>query len=265
MLALFAGQGGLPGAVLARLPEPPLVFSLSDFLPDGLDPDLTFRIEHLGSVLGELKARGVTDVCFAGAVSRPPIDPAQIDPATFPLVPVLQQAMASGDDGALRGVIAVFEQAGFAVRGVDDIAPDLLPAPGVLTGTPGDGHRRDAARGAAIVAAMGAADIGQACAVHRGQAIAVEGIFGTDWMLDTLSARPDDGGGLLFKAPKPAQDRRMDLPTVGPATVAAVARAGLDGIVIAAGGVIVLDQAAVIAACDEAGLFFWVHDPRTNG
>jgi DUF1009 family protein len=75
--------------------------------------------------------------------------------------------------------------------------------------------------------------------------------------------RPDPalGRGLLYKAAKPGQDRRIDLPAIGPDTVAAVARAGLGGIAFEAGGTILLDRAATIAACEAAGLFLWARDP----
>lgn len=263
MLAVIAGRGTLPAAVAGAVSEPVVVCALAGTHPDGLDVDLWFRIETLGSLLAELKQRGVTAVCLAGGIDRPAVDPAAIDAATLPLVPVIQQALMSGDDGALRAAIAVFEGAGFAVRAAHEIAPDLLMASGCATQVqPDTAAQRDAEHGAAIVAAMAVADVGQACVVKGGQALAIEGVFGTDWMLGSLSERPDGTGGVLYKAPKPGQDRRADLPTIGPATVAAVAEAGLAGIVIEAGGVIVLDQAAVIAACDAAGLFLWVREAR---
>ena len=65
-------------------------------------------------------------------------------------------------------------------------------------------------------------------------------------------------GGVLFKAPKPDQDRRVDLPTIGPETARGVVVAGLDGIVIADRGVMVLDQQKVRDTLDRAGLFLWV-------
>ena len=105
---------------------------------------------------------------------------------------------------------------------------------------------------------MSAADIGQCCAIRARQAIAVENTFGTNWMLQSLRQRPDGQGGILFKAPKPGQDRRADLPAVGPPTVELAAQAGLSGIVLEAGSVIVLEQEEVVAACDRLGLFLWL-------
>ncbi|WP_293573523.1 UDP-2,3-diacylglucosamine diphosphatase LpxI [Phaeobacter sp.] len=259
MLALIAGRGALPAEVAARLAARPLVCAMQGSEPDHIDPELTFRLEHLGSFIARLTASGVTEICLAGAVGRPPIDPREIDAQTMPLVPVLQAALTDGDDGALRAIIGLFEQAGMTVRTAHDVAPDLLMGEGVVSDTqPGEIDHADAARGSAVVAAMSQADVGQSCAIRRGQAIAVENLFGTDWMLQALQARPDGTGGLLFKAPKAGQDRRADLPTIGPQTVELAAAAGLSGIVLEAGGVIVLDQDEVIAACNRHGLFLWL-------
>jgi len=263
MLALIAGRGGLPDAIASAQEVAPLICALEDNAPDRLEVDLWFRLETLGSLLETLKSRGVDRVCMAGAIRRPEVDSAAIDAATLPLVPVLTEALRAGDDGALRAVIAIFEAQGFAVLAAHEAASDLLLPPGVPTAAePAEAHRADAVRAAGIVAAMAAVDIGQACAVLRGQALAVEGAFGTDWMLAGLAERPDGEGGLLFKAPKPGQDRRADLPTIGPETVRAAAGAGLEGVVIEAGGVIVLDQPGVIAACDRLGLFLWSREPQ---
>ena len=71
--------------------------------------------------------------------------------------------------------------------------------------------------------------------------------------------RPDPGGarGVFYKAPKPGQDRRIDLPALGPDSVAQAAAAGLAGIAWEADGVILLDRDAMVAAADAAGLFLW--------
>jgi hypothetical protein len=67
---------------------------------------------------------------------------------------------------------------------------------------------------------------------------------------------------VLAKAPKPAQETRVDLPTIGPATVQAAARAGLAGIVGEAGRLLVLDREALIAQADELGLFVLGVEPH---
>lgn len=267
-LAIIAGRGGLPAALVAAMAERPLVAALDGHPPDGLTADVVFRVERLVPFLRRLAEEGVETVAFAGAVQRPRLDPAMFDPDTAQMVPRLLAAMQAGDDATLREVIALFEEAGFAVAGIDAIAPALVPGPGLLAGTPGPQDQADAARAARIVAALGAADVGQGAVVAQGLCLAAEALPGTDAMLAAVAAlpaglRPDParGRGLLYKAPKPGQDRRIDLPALGPATVARVAKAGLGGIAWEAGGVICLDLPGMIAAASEAGLFLWSRAP----
>lgn len=264
-LALIAGRGDLPAALVAKLDVPPLVCALDGFAPRGLDVDQVFRVERLALFLRALEDAGVRQVIFAGAVERPRLDPALFDPATAQMVPRLLAAMQAGDDATLREVIAIFEEFDFEVIGVGDVAPDLLPAAGLLCGTISDADAADALRAADIVAALGAVDIGQGAVVAQGLCLAVESLPGTDAMLEFVAQtarRPNPNGakGVFFKAPKPAQDRRIDLPTLGVATVARAAAAGLAGIAWQAGGVILLDQEAMIAAAQEAGLFLWARE-----
>lgn len=294
MLALIAGTGALPPALVARLDTPPLVCAMRGFEPS-LPVDIGFRLEHLGSFLAKLKKRGVTRICMAGAVRRPPVDPAEIDAATAPLVPRIQAALTQGDDGALRVFIGIMEEMGFSVVPAHDVAPDLLPRTGILTKAgPASSHTADAFAGEECVRQMGLADSGQACVIRAGAVVLREDSQGTDAMLKKIALpydtrpsasdpldwafevavdlakevkawfakgiqRPDDApGGILFKAPKPDQDRRADLPLIGPRTAMLAAEAGLDGIVVEAGGVMVLDLAAVRRILDAQGMFLWV-------
>lgn len=268
-LALIAGRGALPARVISAcdaMGRPVRVCGLHGYDQDLPRNDHPFRLETLGTLIGTLRAAGVRELCLCGAVQRPVVDPAALDAATAPLAERIMGAlMAGGDDAALRVLIGVFEEAGLLVRGAHEIVPELLPEEGVPSAAkPADAHGADAGRGAAVVAAMGPADLGQACVVRRGQVIAVEALPGTDWMLRSLAEVPPDlpaqlaAGGLLYKAPKPGQDRRVDLPTIGPATMEGAARAGLDGVVIEAGGVMVLDLPATVGAADTLGLFLWV-------
>jgi DUF1009 family protein len=267
--ALIAGRGALPATLVSAAAERPFIAAMDGFAPDGLTPDLTFRLERLMPFLAALQDAGVGRVIFAGAVTRPRgFEPGLIDPATAQVLPALVQAMQAGDDATLRAVIALFEANGLAVVGPDELAPALLPPEGVLAGRVSDRDRADAARAAAIVTALGAVDVGQGAVVQQGLCLAVEALPGTDAMLAVVAAmdaalRPDPqaGRGVLWKAPKPGQDRRIDLPTIGPATVAAAARAGLQGIAFESGGTILLDRAATIAACNDAGLFLWSRAP----
>ncbi|KIC48960.1 UDP-2,3-diacylglucosamine diphosphatase LpxI [Tateyamaria sp. ANG-S1] len=298
MLALITGTGALPATVAGAQSSPPLVCALEGHAPDGLDVDLRFRIETIGTLLHTLRQRGVTDVCFCGAIQRPGFNPLRLDARTMPLVPAIAKAVKAGEDAALRAVIALFEARDMAVRGAHELVPELLPLPGVLTRTPvPDDIDMQVKAAQQVSVEQGRADEGQSCVIRAGQVIAREDARGTDAMLrglldkpvkpmppagddpfaaamdfvgdmlddaaDWLSgpvaeARAQASGGVFFKAPKPGQDRRIDLPTIGPSTASAAIAARLDGLVLEAEGVMVLDRDEVVRRLDEAGLFLWV-------
>jgi len=255
-----------------------------------------FRLETLGTFLNRLQALGVTHLCMVGAVLRPQIDPTAIDAATAPLMAQLTAAMAQGDDGTLRAILDLFEERGFGVVGAHQIAPSLLPEAGVLTTMMPPDLTHDLAIATTALAEMGRADLGQAMIVNGGRVVAREDARGThalitdfrqshpatqdagdpltaifdgaadliggaaDWLSGRDHAAPDTEaqGGFLFKGPKPAQSLLVDMPTIGPDTARAAVDAGLAGIVIKEGGVIVLDQAQVIDILNASGLFLWV-------
>lgn len=259
MLALIAGTGGLPPAIAAAT-DVDMICALDGFVPD-LTVDVTFRLEHLGSFLADLTQRGVTRVCLAGALKRPQIDPTEIDAATRPLVPVIQAAMAQGDDGALRALMQIIEAHGLIIVAAHTLVPALLPFAGVPTAQKPNGEMMaEAVLGERVIAKLGALDRGQACVIQGAKLLAEEGPQGTDAMLGTVIAE----SGILYKAPKPTQDRRADLPVIGPDTAQAVVDAGLDGIVITAGGVMVLHQPDVLDILNAAGKVLWIRSETEN-
>lgn len=133
-LALIAGSGRLPELLIARA-EAPQVFALEDQAPALPVPVQTFRLETFGTLIARMVETGVTELCLAGAIYRPAIDPTRIDPATAPLMPRLAAAIGKGDAGALGVVTDLFEEAGLHIVGAHHLRPDLLPAAGVPTRT----------------------------------------------------------------------------------------------------------------------------------
>lgn len=264
--AIIAGQGRLPAALAAGMADPPLVAALDGFAPEGLTADLRFRVERLVPFLRALERDGIGQVIFAGAVTRPRLDPALLDEGTAALLPRLMAAMAAGDDATLRVVIALFEEFGFTVVGVDQVSPALLPGAGVLAGTVSSRDETDAARAAVIVAALGAVDVGQGAVVAQGLCLGVEALPGTDALLaqvatiGTLRPDPSRGKGVFYKASKPGQDRRIDLPTIGPETLRAASEAGLGGVAFQAGSVICLDLDEMKRLAGDLGLFLWARE-----
>ena len=185
--AIIAGQGMLAPAIAARL-DSPVVAALEGFAPP--IPHETFRLERLVPFFDRLAEQGVDRVTFAGAVRRPRLDPEAFDPRTASLVPRILTAMQSGDDAALREVIALFEEAGFTVAGTAEICPDLVPGEGLLVGEPTAADIADTDRAAAIVEGLGGLDLGQGAVVAQGLCIAVETLLGNEWIFTAKCTSP---------------------------------------------------------------------------
>ena len=271
-LAIVAGRGDAAAAPRRGLRRaaagPTASWSSTGVALDWLagHPVLRRRFEKPGRLFADLRAAGCGEVTFAGGIARPQLRPLRFDLKMLRLAPRLLRGIRSGDDATLRLVAGIFEAEGFEVRAPHEILTDLRRAAGrARPGRAGGRDRADAARAAAIVAALGAADVGQGAVVAGGICLGLESIQGTDALLDFVArtagrVRPAGARGVLFKAPKPGQDRRVDLPAIGPGTLERAAAAGLAGVAVEAGGVMILGFAATVAAADAAGLFLWARE-----
>jgi hypothetical protein len=226
-------------------------------------PHAWVGVGQLGGAMREISSRDIQDVCFIGGLGRPELSDLRLDWGALKRLPAILRLFRGGDDHALKGVIKLFEREGFRIVGVDSIAPDLLAWEGAMNAVafPPDA-RDDLVFAAKCLADLSAYDCGQALVVWKRRIIAIEAVEGTDAMIDRVAQLRETGrwrasgpSGLLVKAPKTGQDLRADLPAIGPETVAAAARAGLRGLAVASGRVLILDRANVAAQAERAGLF----------
>ncbi|MBI1199116.1 MAG: DUF1009 domain-containing protein [Phenylobacterium sp.] len=267
-LGLIAGGGALPVEIAQhceRSGRPLFVIRLKGFAGADLAPyaGAEVGLAELGKCLKALKRAGCRAICLAGNVARPDFSSLVPDLRGLMLLPKAVAAARKGDDALLRLLVDEFEKEGFAVEGAHEVMEDLsLPAGLLGARGPTDDDMADALRALDVARAIGRLDVGQAAVVAHGLVLAVEAQEGTDAMLARvadlpahLRGKPGAGAGVLAKAPKPIQETRVDLPTIGVATVQGVARAGLAGIVGEAGRLLVLDREATLALADELGVF----------
>jgi UDP-2,3-diacylglucosamine hydrolase len=193
---------------------------------------------------------------IAGGVRRPDLWKLRPDWGFFVSLPRILEMMAGGDDSVLSRVVRFFEAKGIAVRGAHEVAPVLLAAAGPAGALSLDRQgRADAELGFAVRAALGPLDAGQAVVTEGGTVLAIEGAEGTDAMLRRVAELRGqrDGAppsGVLAKGPKPGQELRVDMPTIGPRTIERAVAAGLAGVAVEAGAVLLLDRAEAVEAAD---------------
>ena len=258
-LGILAGSGALPGRLIeacAKAGRPVFILAFEGAAdPAVVDkvPHVWIRLGQAGTGLAVLRAHGVRELVMAGGVRRPSPLALRPDWRTLKFYAVLGWR-ALGDDGLLRAVIHALEAEGFTVVGAEDIlGRDLAPEGPLGKHGPDPAAASDIALGLASAREHGARDKGQAVVVAAGHVVDREGPDGTDALLRRCKGRAS--GGVLVKTSKPGQERRADLPAIGPDTVVAAAAAGLKGIVVEAGATLLIDRAAIVQAADRAGLF----------
>ena len=175
---------------------------------------------------------------------------------------LLGEVRAWGDDALLRLLADEIEGEGIRVRGQDRVAPELLAPVGPLGAvTPTAAQWREIARAWPIAQALGALDIGQTLVVRGGIVLAVEAIEGTDAAIRRGAALARGGRVSVIKVLKPSQDRRFDLPTIGPQTALTLRECGAELLAVQAGHTFVLKRGEVARLADEAGICVCGVDP----
>ncbi|MCR6632100.1 MAG: UDP-2,3-diacylglucosamine diphosphatase LpxI [Magnetospirillum sp.] len=261
-LGIVAGGGEFPGLVIAACcaqGRPFHVLALSGHADPAVIGDAPadwIRLGEAGTGFQRLKQAGVAEVVMIGPVRRPTLRELAPDFRTTRFFAKVG-LKALGDDGLLRAVAREIEEEGFRLVGIDDVLADCLAVAGPYgTVAPDDQAQADIQRGVQVAKGIGALDVGQAVVVQQGIVLGVEAIEGTDQLLRRCGPLRREGpGGVLVKMKKPGQDRRLDLPTIGAATLREAAAAGLRGIAVEAGGALVLGREAVTTEADRLGLF----------
>ncbi len=262
-LGIIAGSGDLPLRLIeACKTERRELFVVA--FKDETDERSTVDTEHVWITHNDipqtfelLRKAGVKELVLAGRISRPSLSSLRPTLLASRLFAHIGHVLMGGDNALFTALVGYIESEGFKVIGADDVLKDLLTPEGALGRVlPTQQSQKDIELGAKVAIALGALDIGQAVVVKNGQVLGVEAIEGTDLLIHRCAGLGAAGiGGVLVKAKKPGQERRVDLPTIGPTTVEMVHDAGFAGIALEAGGTLIIDRQQVIQQADALGLF----------
>jgi DUF1009 family protein len=267
-LGIVAGGGAMPVTVAAAAQSagrPVHIIGIRGFADAAIEayPHSWVAIGELGKLLKLLNEKECRQIVIVGTVKRPDFTKIKFDLGAIANMAAILSWTVGGDTSMLSGIVGFFESKGHEVIGAHEIAPALLAEPGPLGRyKPGKEDLEDIRTGLAVVRALGKLDVGQAVVVARKYVLAVEAAEGTDRMLERCTGLRPWGArklkskrGVLVKSAKPGQDRRIDLPAIGPETLRRAAEAGLAGIAVAAGEVLIADRDALVEQANKAGLF----------
>ncbi len=273
-VAIISGYGNLP----YEIAKGAIAAGSTPFMV-GLEGEAESRIEEfehrymnlgqLGALFKLLKERDIRHIVMAGGVhSRPEIFKLKLDWGAITSLPRVLAIALGGDDSLLSGLIKLFEDRGITVLGAHQVAPQLLAGAGVISGRkPGAKDMFNINLAASACLALGRLDIGQAAIAEARRVVAVEGVEGTDALIQrivelrNIGRMPEKGkNGVLVKLVKPGQDHRADLPAIGPKTVIGVKQAGLNGIAVDANRALILQRKETITQAVEHNIYIFGYD-----
>jgi DUF1009 family protein len=270
-LAIICGGGDFPVALARAVVEAgrtPFLIGLVGSADARIEtfPHIWLRLGEVGKFLGALHERKIVEIAAVGAIKRPELSDFRVDFGAVKRLPALTALFGGGGDNRLlAGVAKMLEKEGLTLLGVHEVAPQLLAPEGLLTRrAPSSQVLSDARLGSAAIAALSPFDVGQAVIVAKGRILAIEAAEGTDAMLARFAEMRASGrvslkgrAGVLVKAPKRGQEMRLDMPAIGLKTIQAAERAEMEGVVLAAGQVLLIDRDACARAADAASIFLY--------
>jgi hypothetical protein len=223
------------------------------------DPALAERVDALtwvklgqiGHILAALKAGGATCTVMLGAITkRRFFQDAMLDATGLRL---LSRVAIRSDDNLLRAMARFLEEEGVPITDPTPFLSDRLAPEGVLgRHRPTPEELEDARYGMELARGIGRLDLGQTVVVKDRVALAVEALEGTDACIRRGGELAKSGGFVVAKAVKPGQDRRFDLPAVGPDTVEVLEEAGGRVLAVEAGATLVMDLERMVERADRA-------------
>ncbi|GAO03101.1 LpxI family protein [Anaeromyxobacter sp. PSR-1] len=223
------------------------------------DPELAKQVDaitwvklgQIGHLLEGLRAGGASQCVMLGSITKKRFFADAMLDATG--VRVLARVAVRSDDNLLRAMARFLEEEGVAITDPTPFLADRLAPEGVLgRHQPTPEELEDARYGLELARGIGRLDLGQTVVVKDRVALAVEALEGTDACIRRGGELAKSGGFVVAKAVKPNQDRRFDLPAVGPDTVVSLREARGRLLAVEAGATLVMDLPRMVELADKA-------------
>jgi UDP-2,3-diacylglucosamine hydrolase len=208
------------------------------------------KLGEFNKIAAALKAGGADGVVMLGGVTKARFfRDAWVDTAG---IKILAKVAVRSDDNLLRAIARWLEEQGLPVVDPTPFLADRLAPEGVLgKHEPTEAEWEDARYGMELARGIGRLDLGQTVVVKDRVAVAVEALEGTDACVRRGGELAREGA-VVAKAVKPHQDRRFDLPAVGPDTIEVMREVKARVLAIEAGATLVMDRDEMVRRADKA-------------
>lgn len=264
-IGLVAGQGEFPVLLCRGAKEAGVrvvVFGVHGLANPVLEAEgdwfYTLRLTELSRLFELCRQHGVSSLIMAGRVPHKVLlKQVSLDPRVLRLMGRIRNNKA---DSLLKAATQEIEAEGIEVLDSTLFLKSCLPKPGLLTprAEPSAEVMADMMFGYPIAKEIARLDIGQSIAVKNRIVVAVEGIEGTDQLIQRAGELAGEGV-VIVKVSKPRQDMRFDVPVVGLTTIKHLCAAKAAGLCVTANESLFLNREEAVALAHSAGISLYAY------
>jgi DUF1009 family protein len=257
MIGLFLGDTDFSEIVLKKIKKLKKKYFIIDFSKDNkFKKDVNshrISIGKFGNIINLIKEKKSNKVLFAGKIAKPKFSSLRLDLKGIYYMPSVIKASKLGDAAIIKSIIKILDNEGIKVISSIYFNKELaLEAGNYSKLKPNLNELNSIKKGTVYFKKLKSLDHVQAIIVKDNNIIATEAKQGTKKMLSKLNK---NSNGILIKLPKPKQDLRMDLPTIGINTLKDCKKFGLKGIVLKSKQNIFLDKDKCISFANKNKIF----------
>lgn len=206
---------------------------------------------QLSKLIEILKGEGITELIMAGQVKHVQIF-SSIRP-DWRLAKLLMSLREKNTDALIGGVAKVLEDEGITLRDSTFLLKPLLADLGAMTKRkPDSDEEKDIRYGRRVANALAGFDVGQSVAIAERACLALEGMEGTDAMLERAASLANGRPIRLIKVSRRRRHMLFDVPVAGPRTIDAMKKTGATALAVDAGRTLFLDRDEMIQAANDA-------------
>lgn len=272
MICIIAGEGNLPVRLCEQLKLDSIKFIILTFenvkhsLEGFEDLIYKFKLGEIKSILSLWTEMGVDEIVMCGKIKFPGFSNIKFDSYGLKFLSRFVGLKKGGDDSILSSVINIIEEHGIKVSAIQDIIPNLIAKKKdefiSTIFNKKENYIEDSKIGFRILDKISEFDIGQGLVIQEKRVIAIEAAEGTDEMIKRSQNYiiQNQKKPILVKTAKKNQERRSDMPVIGPETISSLANSGFFGISIREREIIMVDKDKIFKIAKEKGISIFVFD-----
>lgn len=262
MIGIIAGKGYLPIEVAKKLQHDKKPFFIISLFPEDNFNEIKEATNSLieiipqeffkaGTILNFLKERDAKSVVLIGKVEKNlMLKKVKFDWLALKL---LSRLITQSDNEILETIVSFLENEGILVLKQSDILADLMVPHGILYGDPNKYILENVDLGIKTAKEIARCDIGQTIIIKDKIIIAVEAIEGTDNCIKR-GIELGKENIVICKAAKINQNKKFDLPTLGPSSLEGLKKGEVAAIAWEAKNTLIVDKSKFIEKAKELNI-----------